>query len=236
MSSIWYTTTKKPTSSGLKHDVHLYTCDQWTLLSKIVVGGFFFASFLFALIISGIALSATSHPRAKPAAAAATATANAAQPPPPKPNLFIRLGDVEGLGPCASPPASPAFQLIVDADWLPPGYRYCSGGGNSMLRVSHRGIVLAWGHVPWFCVQGRGPSDEDGDGGVDEVVTVEARADGAVLREEVRRSVRTDLCVEGKARFSVEGEVAGLGYLRCQTSLFQDKATETEEPCPCLVQ
>ncbi|RLM91332.1 hypothetical protein C2845_PM08G20730 [Panicum miliaceum] len=121
----------------------------------------------------------------------AAAAKSVAQPPP---NLFIRLEGVEGLDLCTSPPAPPAFHLTVDADWIPAHYRYCSGGGNSMLRVSYHGMILAWGRVPWFCVEGS-PTDD----GVDDVVTVEAKAEGAVLREEVRCLVQGELQVVGKA-------------------------------------
>jgi hypothetical protein len=47
-----------------------------------------------------------------------------------------------------------------------------------MSRVSYHGMILAWGHVPWFSVEG----SLTGHG----VVTVEAKAEGALLREEVR--------------------------------------------------
>ncbi|KAF8675849.1 hypothetical protein HU200_047340 [Digitaria exilis] len=158
------------------------------------------------------------------------ATANVAPPQPlPKPNLFIRLEGVEGLNLCDSPPAPPAFHLAVDADWIPASYRYCSGGCNSMLRVSYHGMILAWGPVPWFCVEGS-PTENAIDG----VVTVEAKADGVVLREEVRNLVQSELDVVGKAEFDVEGEVKGLGYLRCKTLLFKSNATE--EASLCLVQ
>ena len=58
-----------------------------------------------------------------------------------------------------------------------------------MLRVSYHGMILAWGRVPWFCVEGS-PTE---DGGVDDVVTVEAKAEGAVLREEVSCLVQGEL-------------------------------------------
>ena len=158
---------------------------------------------------------------------AASAAKKVVQPPP---NLFIRLEGVEGLDLNASPPAPPAFRLAVDAAWVPARYRYCSGGGNSMLRVSYHGMILAWGRVPWFCVEGS-PTE---DGGVDDVVTVEAKAEGAVLREEVSCLVQGELQVVGKAEFDVEGKVAGLGYLRCETLLFKGNATN--ESSLCLVQ
>jgi hypothetical protein len=96
-----------------------------------------------------------------------------------------------------------------------------------MLRVSYHGMILAWGHVPWFCVDGSLTGHD--------VVTVEAKAEGALLREEVGCLVQGELRVEGKAEFDVEGEVAGLGYLRCKTFLFKDYDA-AEESSLCLVQ
>ncbi|KAJ1284577.1 hypothetical protein BS78_03G215400 [Paspalum vaginatum] len=139
----------------------------------------------------------------------------------------MRLQGVEGLDTDASPTPPPTFHFAVDAGWIPPHYRYCSGGGNSMLRVSYHDMVLAWGHVPWFCVEG---GQVDG-GAVDGVVTVEAKAEAAVLREEVRRLVMSDLHLVGKAQFAVQGEVTGLGYLRCEIFLFQGNATIQSSLC-----
>ncbi|KAF8695878.1 hypothetical protein HU200_036754 [Digitaria exilis] len=200
----------------LKDDTRLHCSDRHVVCFVVGV-------VLTLLIYSMIMLAVwydVDHARA--------ATANVA-PPQPKPNLFIRLEGVEGLNLCDSPPAPPAFHLVVDADWIPASYRYCSGGCNSMLRVSYHGMILTWGPVPWFCVEGN-PTENSIDG----VVTVEAKAGGVVLREEVRNFVQSELDVVGKAEFDVEGEVKGLGYLRCKTLLFKGNATE--EASLCLVQ
>ncbi|CAO1948466.1 unnamed protein product [Urochloa humidicola] len=209
----------------LQDDTSLHFGDRWRWIteSRLVVG-FIFGALLIILIGSCIALTVWSD--LTEFASARASTANVTQPPP---NLFIRLEGVEGLDLCASPPAPPAFHLAIDADWIPASYRYCSGGGNSMLRVSYHGMILAWAHVPWFCVEGS-PTDACVDG----VVTMEAKADGAVLQEEVRSLVQAELHALGKAEFDVEGEVAGLGYLRCKTLLFKGNATE--ESSLCLVQ
>jgi hypothetical protein len=68
----------------------------------------------------------------------------------PPPNLYIRLVGVDGLDPQRSPPEPLAFHLAVDADEASPGQgnKACGGGGNSMLRVSYRGMILVWGRVP----------------------------------------------------------------------------------------
>ncbi|CAL4948399.1 unnamed protein product [Urochloa decumbens] len=204
-------------NQDLKDDTSLYFGDWWRRItqSRLVVG-FFFSALYIILIGSCIALTVWSD-----LAEFASARASKANVEQPRPNLFIRLEGVEGLNPCASPPAPPAFHLAVDADRIPPCYRYCSGGSNSMLRVSYHGMILAWGHVPWFCVESS-PTCTCVDG----VVTVEAKADGAVLQEEVRSLVQGEMHVLGKAEFDVEGEVAGLGYLRCKTLLLKGNATE----------
>ncbi|KAJ1284576.1 hypothetical protein BS78_03G215300 [Paspalum vaginatum] len=103
--------------------------------------------------------------------------------------------------------ATSGVPSAVDADWIPLHYRYCSGGGNSMLRVSYHDMILAWGHIPWFCVE-----DAQVEGGaVDGVFTVEANAEAAVMHEEVRGLVQSDLHLVGKSQFAVQGEVMGLG-------------------------
>ncbi|KAL6842698.1 hypothetical protein ACP4OV_027542 [Aristida adscensionis] len=128
-----------------------------------------------------------------------------------RPNLFIRLIGVEGLDPQASPRASPAFHLALDAEGGSPCHQTCNGGGGSMLRVSSHGMILAWGQVPHFCVN---------------VATVEAKAEAAVLREEVRSLIWSEQQVVGKAEFDVEGDVVGIGYVRCKVSLSKGKGAE----------
>ncbi|KAG2590533.1 hypothetical protein PVAP13_5NG408340 [Panicum virgatum] len=72
------------------------------------------------------------------------------------PTLFIRLVGVEGLDSRASPSEPLAFHLAIDADGVAQRYHSCGGGGNSMLRVSYHGMILAWGHVPGFRIHGGG--------------------------------------------------------------------------------
>ncbi|CAO1948136.1 unnamed protein product [Urochloa humidicola] len=141
-----------------------------------------------------------------------------------RPGLSIRLVGVEGIDDPsvspASPVAAPAFHLAVDAERVPPRcYHACYGGGDSMLRVSYHDMILAWGRVPSFCVDG-------GEGSVDGVVTVEAKAESAALREEVRGLLRSELRVVGKVEFDVEGDVIGVGHLRCKTFLFEGNARD----------
>ncbi|EER90500.2 hypothetical protein BDA96_01G009000 [Sorghum bicolor] len=84
-----------------------------------------------------------------------------------------------------------------------------------MLRVSYHGMLLAWGHVPTFCVCGG-------------VANVEAKDEAVLLRDEVRALIQSEQHVVGKAEFDVEGEVAGLGYLHCKASC--SKATLRRAP------
>ncbi|CAL4962323.1 unnamed protein product [Urochloa decumbens] len=143
----------------------------------------------------------------------------------PPPNLVIRLEGVEGLDdPGASPSEPLAFHLAVDARGVPQHYHACGGGGTSMLRVSYHGMILAWGHVPWFWIRGGRSSNSL-------ATTVIAKAEGAVLREDVRGLVLSEKHVWGKAEFDVEGEVARLGYLRCKAFLFEGKAEEAKATC-----
>uniref|UniRef100_M8BZM9 Uncharacterized protein n=1 Tax=Aegilops tauschii TaxID=37682 RepID=M8BZM9_AEGTA len=145
-------------------------------------------------------------------------TANVSQRPG---DLFVRLVGTRGLlDPRGSPPTSPAFRLALDIDRTPPTYRSCSGGGNSWLRISYHDMILAWAQVPHFCVYG--------NRGVGSVGTleVEAKADASVLREEVRNLLWSEIQVVGKVEFDVDGEVAGLGYLRCKFFIMEDKAAD----------
>ncbi|KAI4990459.1 hypothetical protein ZWY2020_038822 [Hordeum vulgare] len=138
--------------------------------------------------------------------------------PPGATYIFLRLIGKSGLDPGASPPTSPAFCLVLDFERTPQTYRRCSGGGNSLLHVSYHDMILAWAQVPDFCVYG--------DRGIGSVGTleVEAKADASVLREEVRNLLWSEIQVVGKVKFDVQGEVAGLGYLRCKFFIMKDKA------------
>ncbi|KAE8786608.1 hypothetical protein D1007_39517 [Hordeum vulgare] len=138
--------------------------------------------------------------------------------PPGVGDIFLRLIGKSGLDPGASPPTSPAFRLVLDFERTPQTYRRCSGGGNSLLHVSYHDMILAWAQVPDFCVYG--------DRGIGSVGTleVEAKADASVLREEVRNLLWSEIQVVGKVKFDVQGEVAGLGYLRCKFFIMKDKA------------
>ncbi|CAO1945366.1 unnamed protein product, partial [Urochloa humidicola] len=137
-----------------------------------------------------------------------------------RPHFFIRLVGVEGLSPGTSSPVPPVFHLAIDADGVSQCYHSCNGGKNSMLRISYHDMILAWGHVPSFCI--------DGDRSV---ATVDAKVEAAVLREEVRGLIQSEQHVVGKAEFDVEGEVAGLGYLHCKAVLLQGNDKESKAPC-----
>lgn len=147
----------------------------------------------------------------------------------PEPRLFIRLVDAQGLDPCvpATEVRSPTFELAVDVGWVRESRRGpCAGGGDAMLRVSYRGMILAWGGVPRFCVDGRclqGPSGS--------VATVVATAEGLVLQQELRNKICAETYALGRAEFDVEGSIPGLGHLRCKTYLFQGDPTEALPPC-----
>ncbi|KAF7100077.1 hypothetical protein CFC21_101634 [Triticum aestivum] len=147
----------------------------------------------------------------------ASGTANLTRGPG---DIFVRLIGKSGLDPGTSPPTSLAFRLAMDFDRTPPTYRRCSGGGNSLLRVSYHDMILAWAQVPYFCVYG--------DRSIGHVGTleVEAKADASVLREEVRNLLWSEIQVVGKVEFDVDGEVAGLGYLRCKFFILKDKAAD----------
>ncbi|KAJ1292671.1 hypothetical protein BS78_01G007700 [Paspalum vaginatum] len=112
------------------------------------------------------------------------------------------------------------------AGGVPQGYHSCKGGGeSSMLRVSYHGIILAWGHVPWFCIDG---------GNTRLLATVNATAEAAVLRDEVLGLIQSEQRIVGKNEFDVEGDVAGLGYLRCKAFVLRGNAAESSE-APCMV-
>ena len=147
----------------------------------------------------------------------------------PEPRLFIRLVEARGLDPQPQCPCvalarvpSPVFELAVEADRVPDGKRGpCAGGGGATLRVSYRGVVLAWSSVPRFCVHSRS------------VASVVATAEGFVLREELRNLVRAELRALGRAEFDVDGEIPGLGgHLYCKTYLFEEDE-HTHAPPPC---
>lgn len=132
-----------------------------------------------------------------------------------RPRLFVGLVHIEGLD--RSSPSPPAFHLTLDAQVRISVSGCCNcntiGGGNSMLRVTYHGMLLARGHVPTFCVCGG-------------VANVEAKNDAVLLREEVRALIQSEQHVVGKAEFDVEGEVAGLGYLHCKAFLLQGNTAE----------
>jgi hypothetical protein len=143
-----------------------------------------------------------------------------------RPDIFIRVIGKSGLDPAASPLTSPIFQLAFDVDGVSPGYRACSGGGSSSwLRVSYQGMILAWGQMPYFCI---------GGGESTGVATLEAKAEASVLREEVRNLFWSEMQVFGRIEFDVEGEVAGIGHLRCKFFLSEDKAAAIPKTL-CLV-
>ncbi|KAF8775707.1 hypothetical protein HU200_004315 [Digitaria exilis] len=191
----------------LKYDTRLHCSGRWRWITQSHVVCFVVGVLLTILVSSGIVL-AISYDDDNARAATANVT-----PPQPKPNLFIRLEGVEGST-CVT--RHLLHQLSISSS-MQTGYRRATGtaveAGNSMLRVSYHGMILAWGHVPWFCVEGR-PTENAIDG----VVTVEAKADGVELREEVRNLVQSELDVVGKAEFEVEGEVEWIGISSLQDS------------------
>lgn len=150
----------------------------------------------------------------------------------PDPRLFVRLvGVVQGLG-LDDPSVSPVFQLAVDVDMIKEEFMFQgqpihAGGGDARLRVSYRGVILAWGSVPRFVIRhkllGRSAAN---------VATVVAKAEGSVVREEMRNLIRAELRALGRAEFDVEGELPGFaGRLHCKTYLFEDEPTEGLPPC-----
>ncbi|CAO2191285.1 unnamed protein product [Urochloa humidicola] len=150
----------------------------------------------------------------------------------PDPRLFVRLVAVEGLGLGADAQrVPPAFELAVDVDRIPEETFYRGplnvGGGGAMLRVSYRGVILAWGAVPRFTIDVKrlGPS-------ADGVATVVATAEGSVLRREMRDMIRAELRAFGWAEFDVDGELPGMGgHLHCKTYLFRGEPTQALPPC-----
>jgi hypothetical protein len=98
----------------------------------------------------------------------------------------------------------------------------CAGGGDAMLRVSYHGIVLAWGRVPRFCVDGRSLRRRRSAS----VASVVATAQGFVMLEELRKMIRAETNAFGSVEFDVDGSLPGLGRLRCKTYLFQGEPTE----------
>lgn len=156
------------------------------------------------------------------------------------PNLYLRIVGVEGLDPGASSPPGhgappPAFHLAVDVSGVREGYTACVGGmhgwRSSLLRVSYHGMVLAWGIVPSFCIDGQ--RLRPGGGAASNVAAVYAvAAESAVLREEeLHGMVRTEQHVTGKVDFDVEGHVAGLGYLKCKTPFFEGEHKSVVYSC-----
>uniref|UniRef100_A0A0E0JLW5 Late embryogenesis abundant protein LEA-2 subgroup domain-containing protein n=1 Tax=Oryza punctata TaxID=4537 RepID=A0A0E0JLW5_ORYPU len=142
------------------------------------------------------------------------------------PLFYLRIVGVEGLDPGASSPLDhgarpPAFHLTVDVSGVPEGYTACVGGmhgwWSSMLRVSYHGMVLAWGAVPSFCIDGQ--RLRRSGGAANDVATVYAKAESVVLG----RSCMVD--------FDVEGHVAGLGYLKCKTPFFEGEHKSPVYPC-----
>ncbi|CAL4962306.1 unnamed protein product [Urochloa decumbens] len=145
-----------------------------------------------------------------------------------EPRLFIRLVEAEGLDPCVREVSSPVFDLAVEVDQVSESKQgpWAGGGDDAMLRVSYRGVILAWGMVPRFCIDGRSPQGPEAS-----VATLLATAEGSVLREEMRNLIRAEICALGRAEFDVEGNLPGLGHLRCKTYLFQGEHTEPLPPC-----
>uniref|UniRef100_K3XQK0 Uncharacterized protein n=2 Tax=Setaria italica TaxID=4555 RepID=K3XQK0_SETIT len=154
----------------------------------------------------------------------------------PPPRLFVRLVAVEGLGLGVDDQcAPPVFELAVDVGRIPEEAFHRGpldvGGGGAMLRVSYRGVILAWGGVPLFTIDVRrlGRSAEG-------VGTVVAKAEGSVVRQEMRNMIRAELQAFGRAEFDVDGELRSLGgHLHCKTYLFEGEgegeATEALPPC-----
>jgi hypothetical protein len=102
----------------------------------------------------------------------------------------------------------------------------CTGGGDTMLRVSYRGIILAWASVPRFCIDGKSPQGPKRPS----AVTLVATAEGFVMREELRNMIRAETRALGRAEFDVEGSLPGFGHLRCKT-YWSGEPTEPLPPC-----
>lgn len=103
------------------------------------------------------------------------------------------------------------------------------GGGeeDATLRVSYRCVILAWGSVPGFTIDGKRQGRS-----VAGVVTVRATAEGSVVRDVMRNMIRAEQEAFGRAEFDVDGVVPGLGdRLRCKTYLLQDEPTLALSPC-----
>ncbi|KAG0538741.1 hypothetical protein BDA96_03G262600 [Sorghum bicolor] len=96
-----------------------------------------------------------------------------------------------------------------------------------MLRVSYHGVVLAWGRVPRFCVDGSSLRRRRSAS----VASVVATAQGFVMLEEMRQMIRAEINAFGSVVFDVDGSLPGLGRLRCKTFLFQGEPTEALPPC-----
>ncbi|OEL13782.1 hypothetical protein BAE44_0025200 [Dichanthelium oligosanthes] len=79
-----------------------------------------------------------------------------------------------------------------------------------MLRVSYRGIILTWGSVPRFCIDGRWLRQ----GASSSVATVVAKAEGSVVREEIRNLIWADQRAFGKAELDVDGEIPDADFAK----------------------
>lgn len=152
----------------------------------------------------------------------------------PEPRFFTRLVEVQGLlDPCVPAAVrSPIFKLALDVDQVSERKRGpCAGGGpDATLRVSYRGIILAWGSVPRFCVDGRRSLRQRRRPSAT-VASVVATAEGFVLLEELRNMIRAEANAFGNVEFDVDGSLPGLGRLHCKTYWFQGEPTEALPPC-----
>ncbi|TVU35726.1 hypothetical protein EJB05_17629, partial [Eragrostis curvula] len=150
----------------------------------------------------------------------------------PEPRLFMRLVAVEGLGVDDvddDPWEPPVFELAVDVDTIPEesllrGPRDV-GGGDAMLRVSYRGVILAWGSVPRFTIDGKRQGRY-----APGVATVLAKAEGSVVRE-AAEFVDVDRELSGIDLLSIQPPIHNVlsSFLHaCRTCAFAVNMDETK--------
>lgn len=168
----------------------------------------------------------------------------------PPPRLFARLVEAEGLGLDDPRDRSPVFKLAVDVDMIPGETLFqplpvvhVGGGGDDggddmdmLLRVTYRGVALAWGSLPRFTISqdllGRSAAG---------VVTVVATAEASVLREGMRNLMWAELQALGRVEFEADGNIPGLGgHLHCKFYIFHEDDERIDQRDrllpPCWVQ
>ncbi|KAK3164951.1 hypothetical protein QOZ80_1AG0026930 [Eleusine coracana subsp. coracana] len=64
-----------------------------------------------------------------------------------------------------------------------------------------------------------------------DMVTIEVKEEGAMLREDIRSLVWSKRQAIGKAEFDLEGEVTGLGNLSCKVFYSSDPCANSRTLC-----